>query len=459
MARPVVVLPQPRSRRRGPSVSPAWSVRLTPSTALHRADACGAGARPDRESAPCRSVDRAAAAPPCRAPAAARGDRRARDGAARRRAPPRSGRRLAWSGATARSGGSSRGADRAAAARAGSAGGRGSPPGSAPGSAAGRESASSRASPPLDARHAVQQRHGIGMARRAEDVASTGPVSTMRPPYITATRCATSATTPRSWVMRMTAAPVSAWRRASSASTCACTVTSSAVVGSSAMMRLRPARHRHGDDRALAHAAGELVRILARRGRPGPGCRPRAAAPPARARRLAARRGGRARPGPRSTWRPTAGPGSSVVVGSWKMMPTSRPRRRRRVSASAVATRRPPAGPNPRPRALSGRRPVMAREVDALAGARLADDAEHLVGDTRRSSMPRTAGTARPAPPNATVSAADREDGLHRGRVLLVAADGLSRQFVNPTVRATNMLSMSCVKPPMFLAATIRPKS
>ena len=64
----------------------------------------------------------------------------------------------------------------------------------------------------------------------------------MRPPYMTATRCATSATTPRSWVIRTTAAPVSRWRRASSASTCACTVTSSAVVGSSAMMTLgRPA--------------------------------------------------------------------------------------------------------------------------------------------------------------------------------------------------------------------------
>ena len=40
-------------------------------------------------------------------------------------------------------------------------------------------------------------------------------------------------------------------------------VTSSAVVGSSAMQQLRRAGQRHGDDHPLLHAAGELVRILA----------------------------------------------------------------------------------------------------------------------------------------------------------------------------------------------------
>ena len=42
---------------------------------------------------------------------------------------------------------------------------------------------------------------------------------------------------------------------------CACTVTSSAVVGSSSDQQPRPPRHRHRDHHALAHAAGELVRI------------------------------------------------------------------------------------------------------------------------------------------------------------------------------------------------------
>ena len=45
-----------------------------------------------------------------------------------------------------------------------------------------------------------------------------------------------------SWVMRMTATPVRRWRSRNSARICACTVTSSAVVGSSAIRSLgRPA--------------------------------------------------------------------------------------------------------------------------------------------------------------------------------------------------------------------------
>ena len=43
---------------------------------------------------------------------------------------------------------------------------------------------------------------------------------------------------------------------------CACTVTSSAVVGSSAISRSGVAGQRHGDHHALAHAAGHLVRIF-----------------------------------------------------------------------------------------------------------------------------------------------------------------------------------------------------
>src|SRR3954447_5774178 len=59
--------------------------------------------------------------------------------------------------------------------------------------------------------------------------------STMRPAYITAIVSVTSATTPRSWVIRITAMSSSRWRRAISSRICACTVTSSAVVGSSAI--------------------------------------------------------------------------------------------------------------------------------------------------------------------------------------------------------------------------------
>ena len=70
-------------------------------------------------------------------------------------------------------------------------------------------------------------------AGRARSLAS--PFSTPRPAYITRMSSAVSATTARSCVMRMTAEPNSFWRSLTRSRICACTVTSSAVVGSSAM--------------------------------------------------------------------------------------------------------------------------------------------------------------------------------------------------------------------------------
>ena len=89
----------------------------------------------------------------------------------------------------------------------------------------------------------------------------TGPISTMRPAYITATRSAVSAITPMSWVISMMAVPCSRHSRFSSAMICAWTETSSAVVGSSAMTSSRLGGERQREHDALAHAAGELVRI------------------------------------------------------------------------------------------------------------------------------------------------------------------------------------------------------
>ncbi len=54
---------------------------------------------------------------------------------------------------------------------------------------------------------------------------------------MTSTRSATSATTPRSWVMKSIAMLCCTRRSSSRASTRACTVTSRAVVGSSAISR------------------------------------------------------------------------------------------------------------------------------------------------------------------------------------------------------------------------------
>ena len=76
-----------------------------------------------------------------------------------------------------------------------------------------------------------------GFARRVEDLLA-GPSSTFRPRHITTTRSATSATTPMSWVMKITAIRISSCSRRMSARICAWIVTSSAVVGSSAISRL-----------------------------------------------------------------------------------------------------------------------------------------------------------------------------------------------------------------------------
>ena len=72
-----------------------------------------------------------------------------------------------------------------------------------------------------------------GAARRT--ASSLPPSSTIRPAYITAIRSACAATRPRSWVISTIAVSRSACSRSSTSMIWACTVTSSAVVGSSAM--------------------------------------------------------------------------------------------------------------------------------------------------------------------------------------------------------------------------------
>ena len=59
----------------------------------------------------------------------------------------------------------------------------------------------------------------------------------MRPAYITATRSVMAATMPKSCVTRMIATPAEAWTSLRSSRYWAWMVTSSAVVGSSAMSR------------------------------------------------------------------------------------------------------------------------------------------------------------------------------------------------------------------------------
>ena len=105
---------------------------------------------------------------------------------------------------------------------------------------------------------------------------------------MTASRSASAEITPRSWVIISTARPRSRRSRSSSRRMPACTVTSSAVVGSSAMSSFGSHGQRRGDRDALPHAAGELVRVAAPAPGAGRGCGPRPAAPRPGARRLLA---------------------------------------------------------------------------------------------------------------------------------------------------------------------------
>ena len=90
------------------------------------------------------------------------------------------------------------------------------------------------------AARAAAARRGARPCRDAAETrnrSSTLARSTTWPAYMTTTSSQTSATTPRSWVMRMIAAPLSSRSLRISSRICAWIVTSSAVVGSSAMRR------------------------------------------------------------------------------------------------------------------------------------------------------------------------------------------------------------------------------
>ena len=90
------------------------------------------------------------------------------------------------------------------------------------------------------------------------------PCSTISPAYMTATSSAMRATTPRSCVISTIAMPTLRCSSFSRSRICAWIVTSSAVVGSSAISTCGLAGDRHGDHRALQHAARERERILLR---------------------------------------------------------------------------------------------------------------------------------------------------------------------------------------------------
>ena len=229
---------------------------------------------------------------------------------------------------------------------------------------------------------------GRGRARRP------APARRSRPAYMTTPRSHSCATTGRSCVTRTSASPSSRQSASSSSRICACTITSSAVVGSSAISTF--GLH----ESAIAIAARWRIP-------PDSSCgkRPaRAARDPDRLEQLAASRAARPRRArvPCSSiastiCAPTVRTGFSAFIAPWKTI--------------AMSTQR--CGPD---RRLAAREHVLALEQHAARGARgrrqephdrerrrrlaaagLADEPEPLAAARARSSTPCTACSSPPS--------------------------------------------------------------
>ena len=238
----------------------------------------------------------------------------------------------------------------------------------------------------------------------ARNSARARPISTISPAYITATRSASCATTPRSCVMSRIAMPRSACRRRSSSRICAWMVTSSAVVASSAI--------------STSGSAASAAAIITRWRSPpeswnGYSSSRRAASgmPTASSSSSGARARGRRPLWPR--WRsitsmicrPTVSTGLSEVAGSWKIIATRRPRTARiatsgSASRSCSSSRTEPPAMRPAARQQAhdrqrGHRLAAARFADqreALAAPQLEADAVDRVHRCRAGRRARCAG-------------------------------------------------------------------
>ena len=128
-------------------------------------------------------------------------------------------------------------------------------------------------------RNRIQQPARVGMARPANKSA-TGASSTLRPAYITTTRCAISATTPRSCVISTIAAPVSLLQLAHQVEDLRLdrdVERGGRLVGDQQLRARRRAPSRSSRAAACRPRAGAGT---ARRGAPAPGCAPGAASRP-----------------------------------------------------------------------------------------------------------------------------------------------------------------------------------
>src|SRR6218665_2264125 len=198
--------------------------------------------------------------------------------------------------------------------------------------------------------------------RGASSSCLAGPSSTSRPCSITATRWAISATTPKSWVTNITPMPLSRCMRRISARICACVVTSSAVVGSSAISRLGSSanamaittRWRWPPD----SRKGELWRRAGGSGRPTNSSNSNTRRSQARALSLRPLRCTRSTS---AICSPTVINGLRADSGSWKTMAMSLPRSGSNAASSSCNRSRPWNRMRPPCAAMpGGSRPMMA---------------------------------------------------------------------------------------------------
>ena len=365
-------------------------------------------ARADREADAVHRVDLAdgaAAAGPC-APGSASSGPRPR-AAARRHAAcsPASSRSACqqadqWRGAICSPGAA---ADRSGSVASASAqrgakaqpGGRSFSAGTMPGISASRV-ARRRLASSSQLRDRAEQAARIGVQRRGRTASATAASSTLRPAYMTMTRCAVSATTPRSWVISTTAVPSRAagrgsgpgsapgssrrapWSARPRSAPCGLQASAMAIIARCRM----PPESWCGYSRARRSGSGMLAPAAASR-------------PPSRAPPLATGPGAAA--APRSIWSPMVSTGFSAVIGSWKIIAISLPRTLRIASSSSCSRSWPSqldAPPTMRPGGL-GIRPHQRQRGDGLAAAAFADDGQRLA---RRDSANDTWSTARTRP-------------------------------------------------------------
>ena len=269
-----------------------------------------------------------------------------------------------------------------------------------------RSAASLRSRGSVEGRAASASARGCTDARRAAAPSAVGPTSASRPAYITATRSATCAATPRSWVINTMLQPISSRRPRSRPQHLRLhrdVERGGRLVGDD---QLGVARDRHRDHHALPQPAGELVRIgphPARGLRDADGGRAGAAPP-------------RSLPAASATCWPTRMVGFSDVIGSWKTAPRSA----RRTLRSALATPRPcrPRDPDRAARRSSGlgqqaraalRPSTLLPEPDSPTRPRISPGAIS-------SETPRSACTSRPSRLERDVQVVDGRGGIRDGR-------------------------------------------